>query len=90
MCASPTTLTKYLMGGGGGEELRVRGGESWVHLLQGYVVGVPGGRGGLGGQDVTRVSIVTPGELFISLRSTLEQHYGWHAAENKEAKAFST
>lgn len=22
MCASPTTLAKYLMGGGGGEELR--------------------------------------------------------------------
>ena len=56
----------------------------------GVCSGCPMWQEGLGGQDVTRVSTVTPGELFISLRSTVEQHYGRHAAENKEAKAFST
>ena len=31
-----------------------------------------------------------PSELFMWVRSTLEQHYGWPTVENKEAKAFST
>lgn len=45
-----------------------------------------GGRG----QDDTGIRHSLPGELFISPRSTREQHYGWLAATNKWVKAFST
>lgn len=45
--ASPTTLTKYLMGGDGGEGAEVRGGESWVPLLRECGV-CPRRAGGLG------------------------------------------
>ena len=43
-----------------------------------------------GGSGLYKSCHSPQGELFISLSSTLEQHYGWPAVENKEAKAFST
>ena len=69
------TATKYWMGGRWrrGEEPRWgerKGGESWVRLLWERVK-CPRRAGELRGQDVTRGCQSPPGELFISLSSTL-------------------